>query len=411
MPTRKILISTWGSLGDLFPYLALAGELARRGHQVAICTTPYHQQRIEEAGFQFYSSAPHLNFESTELRRAIMEDRRSGQLLLRDILLAQVRQSYADLLEATRGAELLITQMVAYAGPILAAKTGIPWISTMLAPTGFFSYHDSPVLAPELRGLRERAPAIHAMVNRAARWTTRHWGDPVRQLRVELGLDRGGDPVFEGQHSPTRVLALFSRELAEPQPDWPRNTVVTGFLFNDEPPLPPAVEQFLRAGDPPIVFTLGSSAVHAPGRFYEESLEAARRLGRRAILLGGPAVSDTGILGIEYAPHGRLFREAAAIIHQGGIGTTGRAMSAGRPMLVVPWAYDQPDNAARLVRKGTALTIGRRSYNAGRAMDALEELLTNPSYRRNAEATAARLNAENGLQVAADSVTQTLATL
>src|SRR5690606_35086047 len=108
------------------------------------------------------------------------------------------------------------------------------------------------------------------------------WSEPVYALRRELGLPRGGDPIFEGQHSPHLVLGLFSRVLAEPQPDWPPNVKITGAIpYNGpgvEQPLSPALEEFLTDGPPPVVFTLGSSAVGAAGNFYRESVEAVRRL-------------------------------------------------------------------------------------------------------------------------------------
>src|SRR5690606_15570144 len=113
----------------------------------------------------------------------------------------------------------------------------------------------------------------------------------VYALRRELGLPRGEHPVFEGQHSPTLVLALFSRLLAEPQPDWPPNTRITGAIPYNGPeppaPLPPAVQRLIDSGRQPVVFTLGSSAVGAAGGFYRESLEAVRRLELPAVLLAG----------------------------------------------------------------------------------------------------------------------------
>ena len=112
---------------------------------------------------------------------------------------------------------------------------------------------------------------------------------PVFELRRhELGLPPGEHPLFEGQFSPTLTLALFSRVLASPQPDWPPNVVVTGSVFYNGPEaLQPELESFSNDGPPPVVFTLGSSAVAAAGRFYEESLDAVRRLRIRAVLLTG----------------------------------------------------------------------------------------------------------------------------
>jgi hypothetical protein len=106
-------------------------------------------------------------------------------------------------------------------------------------------------------------------------------------LRADIGLPPTSDsPPFEGQYSPSLVLAMFSKLLADKQPDWPRQAVITGFPFYDrdgEAGMLPKLSNFLNAGPPPLVFTLGSSAVVDAGQFYEHSIAAAKRLGRRAV--------------------------------------------------------------------------------------------------------------------------------
>jgi UDP:flavonoid glycosyltransferase YjiC (YdhE family) len=179
---------------------------------------------------------------------------------------------------------------------------------------------------------------------------------PISRFRAELGLTPGHDPVFEGQHSPQRVLALFSRVMAEPQRDWPPQTLITGFAFYDQADhgqgLDPDLERFLDAGPPPIVFTLGSAAVMQAGTFYKESLAAVRHLGCRAVLLAGdnsiPEPLPPGTAVFSYAPFSKILPRASVVVHPGGIGTTAQALVAGRPMLVVPYAFDQPDNAFAL---------------------------------------------------------------
>ena len=109
-------------------------------------------------------------------------------------------------------------------------------------------------------------------------------------FRDELGLPDRGSPVFEGQHSPTLVLALFSKLFAQPQPDWPPQARATGFAFYDgrrELEMPRELSRFLDDGPPAIVFTLGSSAVWVARDFYHESIAAAKLLSRRAVLLIG----------------------------------------------------------------------------------------------------------------------------
>ena len=111
-----------------------------------------------------------------------------------------------------------------------------------------------------------------------------------------------------------------------------------------------------------------------------------------------------GIVAAEYAPFSELFPRAAAIVHQGGVGTTGQSMRAGRPVLVMPYSHDQPDNARRLVRLGMARTIQRGRYRADRAAVQLRELLDKPSYAERAAWVASQVREESGARTAADAI-------
>jgi UDP:flavonoid glycosyltransferase YjiC (YdhE family) len=198
--------------------------------------------------------------------------------------------------------------------------------------------------------------------------------------------------------------------LAAPQPDWPANAYATGFPFlSHSDGNTPELEEFLNAGEPPIVFTLGSAAVGAAGDFYEQSAEAAMRLGRRALLLVGrdphnqPKHSlPPGVMAVQYAPHSAVFPRACVVVHQGGIGTTGEAMRAGHPTLVVHYGHDQPDNAARLVRMGMARSMPRERYNANVAVREIQHLLENITYAERAAAIGAQVRSENGTARACD---------
>src|SRR5437899_11929132 len=127
------------------------------------------------------------------------------------------------------------------------------------------------------------------------------------------------------------------------------------------------------------------------GDFYVESAAAAAELGRRAVMLVGrdprnlpERTLPAGVIMAEYAPFSELFPRAAAIVHQVGAGTTAQALRSGHPMLVVPFAHDQPDNAARVVRLGVARDIGRKHYRAERVASELAKLLEDPGYRKRA---------------------------
>ena len=217
--------------------------------------------------------------------------------------------------------------------------------------------------------------------------------------------------LFVGQHSPSLVLALFSSHFGAPQLDWPPQTLATGFPFyEDRRGMPEELVRFLDAGAAPVVFTLGSSAVGAARNFYLDSLRAVERLGVRAVLLTGshpqglPAKLPEKVIAVTYAPHAELFARASAVVHQGGVGTTAQALRAGHPMLVVPFAHDQYDNAERIRRMGAGEFLPEPRYRAERVEPILRRLLQDPRYARAAAGTAEKIRSEAGCRTAADAI-------
>lgn len=418
--SKRIVLATFGSFGDLHPYIALSVELKARGHEAVIATSATYREKIESEGIAFAAIRPDLPDpdEAAALMPQVMDARTGPETVVRRLVLPSLRASYEDLTVAAQGADLLVSHSLSYALPLVAEKQGLPWVGVALQPMVFFSLYDLPVLssAPWLSKLRPLGPRFFGPLFTFMKSQVRPWMAPIDALRAEIGLPpSSAHPLFEGQFSPYLNLALFSPVLAAPQPDWPPHTVNTGFPFYDRleksAGLPEELAAFLDAGPPPIVFTLGSSAVLTAGRFYQESAEAAQRLGRRAVLLIGNDPRNRpqqplpeGVIAFEYAPYSELFPRAAAIVHQGGIGTTGQALRAGRPMLVMPYSHDQPDNTYRVTRLGIARTISRDRYTAARAAAELRLLLANPRYAARAEEIGCHVQAERGAKVACDSL-------
>lgn len=418
---KRIVLTTYGSFGDLHPYMALALELKARGHRPALATGNYYREKVEAAGIEFHPVRPDMPSEEEvpEIVARVMDVKKGGEFLIKDLLMADIRGSYEDLSQAVQRADLLLTHIVTFAGPIVAQKTGITWASSVLAPSSFFSSYEPFVLpqAPGIYHLLKLHPSIARAFMRLVKRQTQSWVENAFKLRSELGLSRGDHPLFEGQHSPERVLGMFPAVLGRPQPDWPPRTIVTGAAFydrKDQSGMPEAIERFLAAGPAPIVFTLGSAAVFAPGDFYRQSIAVAQRLRRRAILLVGELSEllteklPEGIAAFDYAPYSELMPRAAAIVHQGGVGTTAQALRAGVPMLVVPFNHDQPDNAMRINHLGVSRTLSLKKYRAERVAQELEELLSNPNYASRAAEVGRMVREENGAAAAADALEEML---
>ena len=417
-PPKRILLATIGSLGDLHPCLALALGLLDRDHHPVIASTELYRTKVESLGLEFHGLRPDTSSQDPAVMRIVMDMRRGPDFLLRQMILPALAGTYEDLLAVASNVDLMIAGEIVLAAPLVAERLRLPWVSALLSPFSFYSAYDPPVspYAPWITFLHRLNWRVNKAFVASGRLMLRSWWEPVYRLRRELGLSKGGNPLFEDKFSADLVLALFSREIAPPQPDWPPNAVQPGYVYYDQDDsrsgLPPELDAFLQAGEPPIVFTLGSSAVHDPRRFFDDSAEAARFLNRRAVFLIGqnapPMAMSSATIAVPYAPFSELFRKAAVVVHQGGSGTTAQALRAGRPALIMPCGFDQPDNAARVKRIGAGLTISRNRYRADTAAKVLKRLLEEPRFTATALAIADRLRAEDGIGAACDAIEKLL---
>jgi rhamnosyltransferase subunit B len=417
-----IVLNTFGSLGDLHPYLAIAIGLRKRGHQSVIATSEVYRRKIlaEDVGFAPVRPDVGLIVNDAELLARLLDRRRGGEFLLRDYLVPHIQQSYNDLLDACRGADLLLTHPAALAGPTVAEVLQLRWLSVALQPFMFFSSYDPPVLsgAEWARYFYQFGPEVFDALKRLVRLRLKPWLAPIEKFKRSIGLTLSTNNPFLDSFSPFGTLALFSEVFAAPQSDWPSNVRLTGFVYYDrQGDLPGTseeddlqIDEFLLSGPPPLLFTLGSAAAMHPGDFFHESIAAVHALGVRAVLVAGGGrdeiqdpLSDS-IFVARYLPFSKIMPNAAVIVHQGGIGTTAQALRAGRPMLIVPWSHDQPDNAERVQRLGAGRIIPRSGYYAPRVEDELRSLLTNATYQERTREIAARIAGEDSVTNACNAI-------
>ncbi len=422
---RHIVFCTFGSLGDLYPYVAIAERMKADGFRVSIATNNDHKSLIECSGIGFIHVRPDvaaLVSADPDIMHKAMDSRKGSEYIIRNVVFANLRNSFEDLYSATEGVDLLVTHPLTYAAILVARKRELPRLSTVLAPINFWSKSDPPA-PPKAEWLPEMSklvgPQITGTFMDIIKAQTYSWSEPYRQLQAELGLEIDKrNPIFEGQFSASKNLALFSPVFAEPQVDWPPNTVATGFPFIPEfepGTFNPQVQAFLESGSPPIVFTLGTSAVFDAGSFYIDSIEALRLLNMRGVLLTGPvqdprltAALQPHVIAVEYLPHSYIFPRSVAIVHQGGIGTTAQALRSGKPQLVMPFSHDQFDNANRVTSLGCGLTVRRNRYNAALGMELLRKLCSEP-YQSAAGSVGLQIATERGAENAAREIAAVLA--
>ena len=415
----RIVLATIGSLGDLHPFIAVGRALVARGEQVCLAVPEDGVAKVRAAGLEAAAILPsyaaicaRLGLSPEETAERVVDDL---SFVIRHVLLPSLSDSTRALDELAAEADVIAGSIFAFAADIVAEKRRLPLAAVVLQPMALFSAWQPPS-APGFALMRHSPGSAvgrgwnHAMLTVARQVLRRQYASRIDAVRAEHGLPPSqGAPMLDFGPTTSKVLCCWSAALGPLQPDAPETAVLTGLAFFDsdsggEEAVPPMLRAFLDAGPPPLVFTLGSFAVAAAGRFYAEAAAAARMLGQRAVLLTGmpgPACVEDDCLIMRYAPHSAVFPRAAAVIHHGGVGTTGQALRAGVAQIVVPHFGDQFDNAERLRAAGVALTIKRTAFERHHAADVIARVLASPEMRQAARAAAAIIAGEDGAATAA----------
>jgi rhamnosyltransferase subunit B len=398
-PVRKILLTTFGSYGDLHPFLAMGRVLKSHGDEVTVATHVDYRDQVERLGIRFVPIKPGLEEVGPQEEWAHKANHAFNgvEFIIKSLVLPYLKESYDAIKSTAVGHDLIISHVLTFASPIVAEELGIPWLSTALQPSPFFSAYDPPALGflTFLPRLKFIGPKWMGRLLKLLALPTKGWLRPLASLRADAGLPPSSKNALVEGFSPHGTIALFPSAFAAPQPDWPTPLRQVGFpLFDEETTseISPGLRQFLASGEPPVVFTLGTAIVQMETSYFEVAYEAMKQLGGRAVFLVGKqprrlppsALSDPNIHVSSYEPFSGLFPHAAAIVHQCGIGTTAQALASGRPQVPVPFAHDQPDNARRIVELGLGHAVPARRLNVSRLVTALSNVTQTDEFSRRA---------------------------
>ena len=384
-----VVLFTIGSAGDVYPFLGMALELKRRGHRSTLVANDYFRPLVEKAGVDFIGLGTREDFHAALRTPDLWSPKHGFGVLVRHAVLPRMRPTF----EIANGFPLRDTILVAsplmLGARIAQERLGLPLASVVLQPSVIWSLEAPPALAAF--PLPGRAPLWLKRLQMKA--IDRFALDPlfldtVNAFRGELGLNATRHIYTRWVMSPQKVLGLFPDWFAPLQSDWPAQMRLPGFVRLDRPSrdeLPARLRDFLRAGEAPVVITPGTAMAHGEG-FLREAVEAVQSLGLRAVLLTPhaeqvPKRLPDDMIQVDYAPFDSLFPKTSAVIHHGGIGTCAQALANGIPQLVVPQAFDQPDNGARLEALGVGETIPSRTAERGRIAASLARLLKDVDVR------------------------------
>jgi len=401
-----VILATVGTDGDVFPHVGLGAALHARGHRVTLAAPETYRARAQALGIEFCALVSVAEVDRMLADPDLWHPFRSGMMMARWGGPMIPRQYEALAALACQTDSVLVANPGVLGARLVQEKLGVPTASLLLQP-GLLPSSTAP---PEMPG-GFTMPAWLPHPLRRFYWLA---VDAAGYALVAPSLNRARDGlglspvrrVFRWWLSPDLVIGLFPGWYAAPQPDWPPQLRLAGFGRFDgaRGELPEDVRRFCEEGPPPIAFTLGSGMTHAAG-FFRTAVAACDALGARGLLLTKyPDVTPTRlpprVRHYAFAPFRQLLPLCGAVVHHGGIGPTAAALEAGCPQLVLPLAWDQPDNAARVAELGVGLALGSRRRSSGHMSHALARLMTLEVGDR-CRAIASRAGGENGLERAA----------
>lgn len=381
----RAVLTNLGSMGNTQPFFALAREMQQHGHKPLVALAPQFAGYAKRLNLEFAPVGCDLNYAELQRRDtlATLEGIPPLQILQRSLrqLESMLDRMFDEVLDCCRDADVLVGGHLQPVARVIHETTGIPFVSV----------HTNHFGGMQPREIREASCAV------------------INPFRAKHGLFPIADPVHTDANSPQLALYAITRYLRLPPANWPPHWQVTGAFFLEEPdePMEAGLEEFLAAGDPPVVITFSSMAHPDPVKMTNLLLDAVALTGRRAIIQRGwsglaagvrPS-SDIFIAG--FLQHSNLFPRAACVVHAGGSGTTTATLRAGAPAVVVPHWDDQPmwGELVRSVGCAGAVIPFERLTATGLAC-AIRHTLDEPSYRRTAQELAPKIRSECGVQTA-----------
>ncbi|GGW34549.1 glycosyltransferase [Streptomyces xantholiticus] len=347
----RVLLSTYGSRGDVEPLVGLAVQLRALGAEVRVCAPPDEDfaHRLGDVGVPMVPVGQSARALTTAAPPPSSLPRRAAELIAGQFDAVTTAAEGCDALVAT-GA------MPAAAGArSVAEKLGILSVSVTFQQLTLPSPHHSPLAYPG-RPFPPDVTDNRVLWDLDAQSINALFGEALNTNRASIGLP----PVDN-----VRDYVIGDRPWLATDPvldPWQEradlDVVQTGaWTLPDERPLPAPLEAFLDAGTPPVYVGFGSMAMHASKDIARVAVEVVRAQGLRALVSQGWAdlalIDDRDdCFAVGEANHQALFGRVAAVVHHGGAGTTTAAARAGAPQVVVPQLADQPYWAGRVADLG-----------------------------------------------------------
>ena len=406
------LVMPLGSAGDVHPFIGLALELKRRGHEVTLSTNGYFADLAHRFGLDFVELGSEATFYAGIQSPELWHPFRSFPYLYRGMIAPIVRPQFEIVArESAKRPTIVLSNCFGFGALNAQDKLGVTVVSVHLQPVMLWSKCKPPRM-PGLFGPNWLQDRMFKLAQRIV-------VDPVvlpslNAFRAELGLEPVTH-VVEWWHSKKQIICLFPEWFCPPQKDWPRPFAQVDFPLWDErnidqaqgpTELPDALELFLGDGSAPIAFTPGSANIFGK-EFFQIAAKACELIGRRAIFLSRflehiPTPLPKTVLHVPFVPLSLLLPRCSAFVHHGGIGSAAQAMAAGIPQLIRPQAHDQFDNAMRIVEQGLGDCLKPRKFSPSLLARKLNDIIQSEKIRTRCNVAASSMNRTRGVCQAVD---------
>lgn len=348
----RVLLSTYGSRGDVEPLVGLGVALQALGAE-AVVSAPGDQEFVDLAARAGVELAP-----AFMPVRAWIADAKRAPADIATYAMRMIGRQYEAISAAASGCDAIVATGLMpsmAAAQCVAEKMGISFLRVSFCPQALPSEHHRPMVFPghpppegetDPRALWEHnGQAIQAI-----------FGPAVNMHRASVGL-----PTIDNVRD--HVLAEHAFLASDPvlgpwlETDLSQPVQTGAWILPDERALPAELEAFLDAGEAPVYVGFGSMATPSTMGASPAAIAAIRTQGRRAIVARGwaelgPVDGADDCFAVGDVNQQRLFPRVAAAVHHGGAGTTTAAARAGAPQVIVPQVADQPFWAAQTVRLG-----------------------------------------------------------
>ena len=420
----RVGLQTWGSEGDIRPFVALADGLQTAGHEVTLVITSAENKDYTPLAHSLGLRIRQVRFPSFDPERFGRTEARAMQtvnpfkqvsIVFSDLFDPVVQKMYVASEQLCRDNDAVIGYHILYPLAIAAEKTKRPRVAVFISPNFLRSRYVPPEGLPNLG---ERLNTL--LWNLSEVLMDRVLRPGANLLRLQEGLRPVSGIVRELVESNYLNLIPVSPTLCPPQPDWQGRYHLCGFFDLPETrenwQMPDDLKAFLKAGDPPVFMTFGSIATLDPslGETTRLMIEAVSFGKFRAIIQSkwedlSEISMSSSIYRMGFAPYHHIFPHCAAVVHHGGAGTTHLATRCGSPSVVVEHALDQRIWGILLNRVGLApKPLHRRSLTPAKLAKAVRDVLDSVEMATRAKAAGRALVTENGVRRAVELIEERL---